>query len=350
MTPLISIIVPVYNCKELLPACLKSIAGQTFTNWECILADDGSTDGSAALCDEYAARDIRFKVIHKPNGGVCSARNAGAAAAAAEYIIYCDQDDQFAPRLLELALAEQERYPEDLIVWPYTRETGIFAQQPSVPDCTVFDQHHLLEYLASDMMLYVWNKLLPRRVLAAMNRLFDESLIGGGEDYDLIFRLLPVFFKLHPSGTIRQINAPLYYWNPGNEKSVSKWASNTVNYSVRQLAFFRQIRQAFPTFYEHDEAQIAHCFNRLIRPMVYGFSLARQNGESLDAFWNSSELAEILGWLKEHRWYLGLYAPLRLHSAALGRRMLYWMDNKPRLYGLCYGIFYHLLAHGWNYL
>ena len=256
----------------------------------------------------------------------------------------------FSPRLLELALAEQARHPEDLIVWPYTRETGVFAAQPAVPDTAVFDQHHLLEYLASDMLLYVWNKLLPRDVLAAMDHLFDESLIGGGEDYELIFRFLPVFFSQHPAGAIRQINAPLYYWNPENEKSVSKWASNTVDYSVRQLAFFRQIRQAFPTFYDHDEGQIARCFNRLIRPMVYGFSLARRNGESLDAFWESPELAEILGWLKEHRWYLGLYPPLRLHSAALGRRMLYWLDNKPRLYGLCYGVFYHLLAHGWNHL
>ena len=58
----------------------------------------------------------------------------------------------------------------------------------------------------------------------------------------------------------------------------------------------------------------------------------------------------MLGWLREHRWYLGLYPPLRLHSAALGRRMLYWMDERPRLYGLCYGVFYHLLAHGWNHL
>lgn len=348
--PAVSVVVPVYNVKELLPLCLDSIARQTFADFECILVDDGSTDGSAEVCDAYAAKDGRFRVIHKANGGVCSARNAGAAAAAADYVVYCDQDDLFAPRLLELALEAQRRFPEDLIVWPYTREREAFAAQPGAPEHAVYDRRHLLDYLAGDMMIYVWNKLLPRSVLTAMPALFDESLIGGGEDFDFIARFLPVFFCQHPGGCVRQIGAPLYFWNPGNEKSVSRWDSNSRGYSLRQLAFFAKIKQAFPDFYDQDEEQIARCFNRLVRPMVFGFSLARKNGESLEPFWNSPELAEMLGWLRDHRWYLGLYPPLRLRSAALGRRMLAWMDDNPRLYGLCYGVFYHLLAHGWNHL
>ncbi len=71
-------------------------------------------------------------------------------------------EDPFSPRLLELALAEQERYSEALIIWPYTWEISIFVWLPSVSDRAVFDQHYLPEYLASDMRLYVWNKLLPR--------------------------------------------------------------------------------------------------------------------------------------------------------------------------------------------
>lgn len=348
--PAVSVVVPVYNVKELLPLCLDSIAGQTFTDFECILVDDGSTDGSSAVCDEYAAKDSRFRVLHKANGGVCSARNAGIQAAAGEFVVFCDQDDLFAPRLLELALEAQRRQPEDLIVWPYVREREAFAAQPEAPGHTVYDRRHLLDYLAGDMMIYVWNKLLPRSVLAAMPALFDEGLIGGGEDFDFVARFMPVFFQQHPQGCVRQINAPLYFWNLENEKSVSKWGSNSQGYSVRQLAFFAKIKQAFPDFYEQDEEQIARCFNRLIRPMIFGFTLAKKNGETLAPFWSSPELAEMLGWLKERRWYLGLYPPLRLHSAVLGRLMLHWMDENPRLYGLCYGVFYHLLAHGWNHL
>ena len=74
---LISVNVPVYNIEQYLPACIESILAQTYTNLEIILIDDGSTDGSGKVCDEYAAKDARIRVIHKPNGGVSSARNDG---------------------------------------------------------------------------------------------------------------------------------------------------------------------------------------------------------------------------------------------------------------------------------
>lgn len=75
--PEISIIVPVYQAEKWMRRCLDSIVAQSFADWECILVDDGSTDDSGAVCDEYAARDNRFKVIHKENGGVSSARQVG---------------------------------------------------------------------------------------------------------------------------------------------------------------------------------------------------------------------------------------------------------------------------------
>ena len=75
MNPEISIIIPVYKAEKYLRRCLDSVLSQTLSNWECILVDDGSPDQSGAICDEYAAKDSRFRVIHKPNGGVSSARN-----------------------------------------------------------------------------------------------------------------------------------------------------------------------------------------------------------------------------------------------------------------------------------
>ncbi len=76
-SPTVSVIVPVYNTEKYLRRCLDSILAQTFTDWECLIIDDGSTDASPAICDEYAARDSRFRVFHKANGGVSSARNVG---------------------------------------------------------------------------------------------------------------------------------------------------------------------------------------------------------------------------------------------------------------------------------
>ena len=105
---LISVIVPVYNVEQYLPRCIDSILSQTYSNLEVILVDDGSADGSGNLCDVYARKDGRIKVVHQANAGVSAARNAGLAAATGDYIGFVDSDDWIEPdmyhRLLENAL------------------------------------------------------------------------------------------------------------------------------------------------------------------------------------------------------------------------------------------------------
>lgn len=99
MKPLISVIVPVYNVAPYLDRCVESIVGQTYTQLEIILVDDGSTDGSGALCDGWAARDARISVVHKENGGASDARNAGVARAQGDYIGLVDSDDVLHPAM-----------------------------------------------------------------------------------------------------------------------------------------------------------------------------------------------------------------------------------------------------------
>lgn len=91
--PLISIIVPVYNAEKYLNRCVDSITAQTFTDWECLLIDDGSTDKSPAICDEYTKRDSRIRVFHSKNGGVSAARNKGIRNAMGKWISFIDSDD-----------------------------------------------------------------------------------------------------------------------------------------------------------------------------------------------------------------------------------------------------------------
>ena len=93
MNPTISIIVPVYNTEQYLNRCIDSILSQSFTNFELLLIDDGSTDKSGDICDEYARKDERIKVFHKKNGGVSSARNMGLDFARGEWITFVDSDD-----------------------------------------------------------------------------------------------------------------------------------------------------------------------------------------------------------------------------------------------------------------
>lgn len=91
--PLISIVVPVYNVEQYLDTCIQSVKNQTYTNWELILVDDGSTDRSSTICDKYVENDSRIRVIHKKNGGLSSARNEGIKLIRGEYVTFLDSDD-----------------------------------------------------------------------------------------------------------------------------------------------------------------------------------------------------------------------------------------------------------------
>ena len=104
MNDLISIIIPVYNVEKYLKECLESVINQTYTNLEIILVDDGSTDGSGNICDEYKKRDTRIKVIHKENGGVSIARNLGLNYVNGQYIGFIDSDDYVEPEYCEKLL------------------------------------------------------------------------------------------------------------------------------------------------------------------------------------------------------------------------------------------------------
>ena len=111
--PAISVIVPVYQAEKLLPQCVNSVLAQTFSDWELLLIDDGSRDGSPALCDGYAAQDPRIRVFHKPNGGVSSARNLGLEQASGPYIAFLDADDALEPSALETLWYLREKAEAD---------------------------------------------------------------------------------------------------------------------------------------------------------------------------------------------------------------------------------------------
>ena len=99
--PLISVIMPIYNVEKYLERSVNSIRNQTYKNLEIILVDDGSTDASSKMCDDFATIDSRILVIHKPNGGSSSARNAGIVMAKGDYIGFCDSDDYIEPDMYE---------------------------------------------------------------------------------------------------------------------------------------------------------------------------------------------------------------------------------------------------------
>ena len=115
---MVSIIIPVYNVKPYLKRCVESVLNQSYTDFESILVDDGSTDGSSVICDEYLERDSRIRVIHKENGGLSDARNAGIKAAVGEYILFVDSDDFLNTDALD-TLTKEIRPGVDIITGGY---------------------------------------------------------------------------------------------------------------------------------------------------------------------------------------------------------------------------------------
>ena len=105
----VSIIVPCYNQAQYLNEALQSVLGQTYTNWECIIVNDGSPDNTAAIAQEWVAKDDRFRYVYKENGGLCNARNTGISKAVGEYILTLDADDKYDITFIEKALHVMEK-------------------------------------------------------------------------------------------------------------------------------------------------------------------------------------------------------------------------------------------------
>ena len=192
MEHLVSIIVPVYNTGEYLAPCIESLTSQTYSNLEIILVDDGSTDGSGAVCDEFARRDDRVKVIHQKNAGVSAARNAGLEIASGAYLTFVDADDGLVPHGLETALRYLRENDADMVTYGWKRhfmEDGR-TEPCAEPFLSTRDISNVLGRVLTDYSAcgggYPWNKLW--RVRGAVPR-FDPELYYF-EDLEWVVRVL----------------------------------------------------------------------------------------------------------------------------------------------------------------
>lgn len=143
--PLISVIIPVYNTEKYLNECVDSVLYQTFQNFEIILVDDGSSDGSGSICDEYHKHDNRIKVIHKANGGQSSARNAALEIAIGEFIYFLDSDDYISNTLLELLVKTAENNYADFV---FFEAQSFIDSEDTLDNCNInyFDYKRTHEY------------------------------------------------------------------------------------------------------------------------------------------------------------------------------------------------------------
>lgn len=197
MQPIVSVVVPVYNVEKYLCRCIDSILNQTFTDFELILADDGSTDSCGAICDAYAAKDSRVKVIHRKNGGVSAARNTGLDAAEGEYIAFVDSDDYIDRDFLQVLVSAMEEVNADVVVSNYRKEndrgerSGVRPHEVGKTLLQSADER--MRYLVQNIMggkagWEVYTRLFRRSVIEANGIRFCTTCGNYAEDLGFVLQ------------------------------------------------------------------------------------------------------------------------------------------------------------------
>ncbi len=201
IAPAVSVIVPVYNVEPYLHRCVDSLTGQTLTDIEIILVDDGSTDGCGRICDEYAAADPRVRVVHQENVGLSEARNAGIDRARADYLMFVDSDDWVEPDFCRIPFELAVKQRADLVIFQFRKRRNgkelrrhySIAEGPKT-------QEEALDIILRGAAMTAWNKLYHRD-------LFRKNRYPKGRVYEDAF-LTPVL--VHEARHIFYSSAVLY--------------------------------------------------------------------------------------------------------------------------------------------
>lgn len=319
--PLLSIVVPIYKVEPYLPMCLDSLVAQTYENLEIILVDDGSPDGCGAICDAYAAKDARIRVIHKKNGGVSSSRNAGLAAATGELIGFVDGDDFVEPDMyqrlydhmmadprLDVAYCCAVRYPDV----DHKLHMDYYPTGTVVPGRTMA-RRMLMDEVCSHMWLGLFKRFCWEGIVFPLGRTY--------EDLTMTYR---AFLKVRNVGFLME---PLYHYRM-NDTSITQTVKPRKSYDIF-MAFVDHYHGALEEFSELTDKCAAKAAHFAIS--LYFHYCAAKVAEldfaipEVRGFLDTHKEEILRGWdsiPKTRRWALRVYfmspALFRLCTRALG--------------------------------
>lgn len=255
--PEISIIIPVHNAERYLDRCILSVTKQTFSNFELLLVDDGSSDRSGEICDEWAMKDERIIAIHQTNGGSAKARNAGLQRASGMYIGFADSDDWLEPNMVQTMIERAKEHDSDLVIVghydDFQQSDGSISKEISrIPqafscDKNVEYRNYFPKLLKESCFFQVWDKLYRRELLERHCIRFDQSM-PVGQDASFNIPLTPVVNR------VDIMAVPLYHYScrEGSMSSITfkesylqsrvrafEWAESTLrNWCPQVIQFF----------------------------------------------------------------------------------------------------------------
>lgn len=275
----ISIIIPMYKAEEYIRRCIASIEAQTYTNWEAIFVEDGSSDRCGEICEAYAKNDKRIRVIHKKNEGVAVARNIGISNATGEYITFIDSDDYVHAKYLEHLIKLQKKYNADLVMVGYVLSYGSVVKI-SYPcaEVEMLDRETAIEKMLENQQLCSpWAKLYSKYIFNKIE--YPKGAIY--EDLNIAFELFETAKKI-----VYQ-NIPLYYYFQGSQ-SITR-----TSFHYGKLEETRALKKQYMCIAYHfprlkEKAKYKYLYN------VYGYIMCLVKAEDLYGKQKYKEFCQIL--------------------------------------------------------
>lgn len=293
--PKISVIVPVYNVEPYIHRCIDSILNQTFTDFELILVDDGSPDDCGKICDEYAKKDHRITVIHKENGGVSSARNAGIERSNGEYLFFMDSDDYIGYDCLDILICIMEDGKYDLVTMGYTNITDVGETRsiylPEIGTFLLDEASNYYEFLINNILRFKtsWGmfKLFKAYIIKTYNLRICETCDDFAEDLGFLLA-----YTAHCK-TIRSIDYAGYYYLARNDSMMETSKQKIRLNALNEVAYY---------YWSHIKViSVYKCILKKY-PIVHFLLLNNQISKCCYTY-NFDELRKEAGLINKKRWY-----------------------------------------------
>ncbi len=258
--PTISIIVPVFNVAPYLKKCIDSLINQTFSDIEIILVDDGSTDKSPIICDEYALSDDRVKVIHKQNGGLSDARNAGLDVCGGEYIAFVDGDDYVAHNMYELLYKKAAKYHADVSGCQLVNIFPDHTFKQNKEDVVLYNQIDMIKHIfCVGGSLSVCNKLFKRFI-------FDDLRFDVGKHYEDAYIVLKWLKKVH---IMSIINDGLYYYmHRGDSITGNEFNKKSLDVIYAYKYDLKMIKMLYPSAVSYGELRLYWAYRNVLERIL----------------------------------------------------------------------------------
>lgn len=337
MNPKVSIIVGLYNVSSFLKdKHLSCILQQTYSNWELLLVDDGSTDGTSMLCDQFAEQDSRIKVFHKENGGLGSARNVGIENATGEYLWFYDVDDEAELNLLEDCVAEMEKRWVDLMIfgfWAITPSQNL-TEEVHFTEKEIRGQKQLRDCYLDDLLFvrygngFAWNKMYRRSFIEQNHLRYENQRIQQDEVFNL-----KVYLKVNSIYLSSKLFYHYFIYNAGNTRS--RFIPNRFEIYKSIFNHFLEIRKLwnitdkrFDSYlYQRFYSNVEQCF---IFNLFHPDCTWDQNEKRkvLEKMLTDTQVQEVIKYIKRGK----LNIEHKLYLLAFEKQSLFLIDFYRRLF------------------